>query len=498
MLTRSLRCHTCLAATLAVASLAAADANSVQVPSLPGLNVSQTAAYVPGEIIITFENLPSPAEVDALAGAYSATTVRTMRHAPHPVNDPTGVHPLAKVRIITVPAGFDVPALAAEIQSRLDVKYANPNWLTEIAFEPNDPFYVDNTQYGPQIIDAPAAWDITMGDGSLIVAVADTGFNYSHEDLQGMLWVNPGEIPGNGIDDDNNGYIDDVNGWNTYSGNNTIWDGNSHGSHVSGSIGAITNNGIGMAGMANVTIMPIKVFSDGGGGSWEAIVESLYYAADNGASTYNISGGGGGGTGDLDDAVDYAYNAGLPVVCAAGNYNSSSNFFPAAYTNAIAISGTDRYDDRYGSSNYGSWIDVAAPAVDVYSCENNSSNAYGYKTGTSMACPHACGLTALCLYVDPSLTPDDIRALLRDNADDLGSSGFDIWFGYGRINAARTLQAIDVGCPEDLTGDGYVDQADLGELLGHYGQGAGGDIDGDGDTDQADLGALLGKFNEPC
>lgn len=478
--------------------LTLADAGSIQIPSLPGLGVDVTDQFVPGEIIVTFENVPTPAQLDAISSAYGVTAVRSMRHAPHPVNDPTGVHPLAKVRIISLPAGSNVPTAAAALQSLPGVKYANPNWLTTIAFEPNDPRYVDGSQYGPQIVDAPGAWDITMGNNSLVIAVADTGFNYNHEDLQGMLWVNTGEIPGNGIDDDNNGYIDDVNGWNTYSGNKFILDDNGHGSHVSGILAARINNGIGMAGMAQVTIMPIKIFSGGGGGTWEGLAESLYYAADNGAVAYNISGGGGGGTPDAADGVDYAYAAGLPVICAAGNWNSSSPFYPASYTNAIAVSGTDCFDNRYTSSNYGNWIDVAAPGVDVYSCWDDGSNSYNTITGTSMSTPHVCGLVALCLSVDPSLTPDDIRALLRDNADDLGDPGFDIWFGYGRINAAQTLQAIDGSCPEDLTGDGFVDQADLGVLLEHYGQGAGGDIDGDGDTDQADLGELLGMYNQPC
>ncbi len=494
---RSRCCHLIAAASLAVTPMALADSGSVQTPIAPPTGVDLTADYVPGEVIITFDNVPTNDQLDAISSAYGVTAVRGMRHAPHPKNDPTGVHPLALVRIVTLPTGVDALAASLQIQNLPGVRYANPNWLTVPAFDPDDPQYLDGTQYGPQIIEAPAAWDTEMGANTTVVAVADTGFNYNHEDLQGMLWVNDDDIPGNGIDDDNNGYIDDVNGWNPYSGTNNIWDDGGHGSHVSGILAARTNNTKGIAGMAQVTIMPIKVFGTWGG-TWEALAESLYYAVDNGAAVYNISGGGGGGTPDLAAGVDYAYNNGMAVICAAGNYNSSSLFYPAAYTNAIAVSGTDRFDQRYTSSNYGNWIDVAAPGVDVYSCLNNSPNAYDWLTGTSMSSPHVCGLAALCLTIDPTLTPDEIRALLRDNADDLGNPGFDIYFGYGRINARRTVEALDVPCPADLTGDGYVGQDDLGELLGSYGQDDGGDIDGDGDTDQADLGELLGMYGQNC
>jgi subtilisin family serine protease len=253
-----------------------------------------------------------------------------------------------------------------------------------------------------------------------------------------------------------------------------------------------------MAGMAQVTIMPVQVFSAGGFGTWEALAESVYYATDNNADTYNISGGGGGGTPDLAAACQYAYDNGMPVVAAAGNFNSQSPFYPASYDTVIAVSGTDRFDQRYNSSNYGNHIDVAAPAVDVYSCLGSTFNNYGSLTGTSMASPHVCGLTALCLTIDPDLTPDEIRALLRDNAVDLGDPGFDIFFGYGRIDAAATLAAIAPPCPADFDGDGFIGQADLAHLLASYNQDGGGDVDGDGDTDQEDLAELLSLYNTSC
>jgi subtilisin family serine protease len=231
------------------------------------------------------------------------------------------------------------------------------------------------------------------------------------------------------------------------------------------------------------------------GGTWEAITEAVYYATDNGCKALNYSGGGYGGDGSLAEAVQYAWDNGMPVVAAAGNYNGSSPFYPAAYPPVIAVSGTDSNDNRYNSSNYGDWIDVAAPGVDVLSCGADSSDEYYTATGTSMSSPHVCGLVALMYSISPTLTPQQVRDLLRDNADDLGEPGFDIYFGHGRINAANTIAAISSECPADFDGNGVVDTADLLFLLGAWGTPA-GDVDDDGDTNTADLLALLGAWGE--
>ena len=412
------------------------------------------APYVSGEVVIAFAAAPDEAALEAVSEGRPIASWREIAHAPHPKGDPDGVHPLALVRVATLAPGADAAAVAAQLAGVPGVRYAEPNFLTQVDFDTNDPLF--GSQYGPQIVDAPGAWDLTLGDASVVMAVADTGINYGHEDFQeGAIWVNPGEVPGNGIDDDGNGYVDDVTGWDTINDDASNTDQGGHGSHVAGTMAARLNNGVGMAGMANVTIMPIQVFSAGGGGTYESITEAVYYAVDNGAGGINYSGGGNGGSQMLLEAAEYAWDHGVSFIAAAGNNNSAAPHYPAYYPTVLAISGTDSNDERYTGSNYGAWIDVAAPGVNVFSCWWNGPTAYNTITGTSMSTPHVSGLVALMLSQNPFLTPQEVRDLLREHAVDLGDEGFDIFFGYGRIDAAATLAAVPnatlaIGFPEGL------------------------------------------------
>ncbi len=429
----------------ALACFAAAWGSAAErVSQNAGLSQPQVE-WAPGELIIGFQAVPSANDLDVIDAALgNVRSWRTLPHAPHAKGQPGVPHPLESVRIITVPDEVDILALAQRVALLPGVAYAEPNYITHTALHPNDPSY-DSLQYGPQIVSAEGAWDITTGDASVVLAVADTGYNYNHEDLVGALWVN--DDPINAVDDDGNGFIDDVNGWDFYNNDNNMLDQNQHGSHVSGIAAARTDNGVGIAGMAQVSVMPLQVFSSGGSGTWDAIANAIFYATDNDAHVLNYSGGGNGGSALLQQAVDYAYANNFTVVAAAGNFGSSTPFYPAAYDSVIAVSGTDRFDNRYTSSNFGNWIDVAAPAVNVYSLSCCGSNAYTTLTGTSMASPHVAGLVALMMSIDPTLTPTQVRDLLRENAVDLGTPGFDQYFGYGRIDAFATLSAMTGGPP---------------------------------------------------
>ena len=186
-------------------------------------------------------------------------------------------------------------------------------------------------------------------------------------------------------------------------------------------------------------------------------------------------------------------------IAAAGNFNSPNPFYPAYYPTVIAISGTDSNDDRYTSSNYGDWIDVAAPGVDVFSCWWNGAAAYNTITGTSMSSPHAAGLACLLYSIDPSLTPQDIRDLLRDNAVDLGDPGFDIFFGHGRIDAAATVAAVAGGCYADFDGDGSLTILDFVAYQAAFQAGdESADCDGSGTLDILDFVCFQAAFQAGC
>jgi subtilisin family serine protease len=252
-------------------------------------------------------------------------------------------------------------------------------------------------------------------------------------DLSTGIWINAGEIPGNGVDDDGNGFVDDVNGWNFADGNNAIYDDYGHGTHVAGIAAGRINNGIGIAGMAgNVTIMSVDVFPRSGFGTYEDLIQGMIYATDNGARVINLSLGATSYSKGEEAAVDYAWAHGVVVVAAAGNTGRTSYHYPAGHPHAIAVAATDAYDNLAGFSTRGDFVDVAAPGVSIWS--TFPGNRYGRLSGTSMATPHVAGLAALILSLDPGLTPDQVRALIEQNADDLGSAGWDPNFGHGRIN----------------------------------------------------------------
>jgi subtilisin family serine protease len=276
----------------------------------------------------------------------------------------------------------------------------------KIEFTPNDPGYP--LQWGYPAIDAPKAWDLTMGDPGVIVAVIDTGVDYNHADL--------------------NANVDPSLGWDFYNGDSDPADDNGHGTHVAGTIAAETNNGIGVAGTAGmITIMPIKVCSRGGSCPTVDIADGIIFAADNGAKILSLSLGGFGYSQLLDDATRYAFNErGALIVAAAGNYNSGSPFYPAAYKRVIGVAALDQNSDKASFSNWG-WdnVYISAPGVSVYS--TYPGNKYVHMSGTSMATPHVSGVAALYWSVKPSWTNVHIGKQMLRKADDLGTNG---WAGH--------------------------------------------------------------------
>ena len=370
---------------------------------------------------------------------------------------------LPGLQLVQIPKSMSVTDAIAEYEKNPDVLYAEPNYIYYLSsLTPNDPYFsslqwsLQNT--GQTIdgsvgnvgadIDAPKTWDLTTGSNTVVVAVIDSGVDYLHPDLSANMWNNSKEIPDNGIDDDNNGYIDDVRGWNFFSTNNDPMDGNTkdetyHGTHCAGIIGAVGNNSIGISGVNwNVKIMPLRISSAAGSSITSDEILAINYASANGANVISNSWGGTGYSQALKDAID---NSSAVVVCAAGNEgqnNEEKHSYPSDYTseNIISVAATDNKDQLASWSNYGiKSVDLAAPGVDIYSTKKNSS--YQYMSGTSMATPVVSGVAALVKAKNPLLTNLQIKSAIINNVDAKISLSKKVRTG-GRVNAYKAVNSV--------------------------------------------------------
>lgn len=321
-------------------------------------------------------------------------------------------------------------AILKQLKNEPGVIYAERNGMGYIAMYPNDPYY-SPYQWHMTRIGMEAAWDINTGSGT-IVAIVDTGVKQALADLA---------------------LTNFMAGYDFINNDNDPLDDHGHGSHVCGTVAQSTNNNLGVTGIAyNCTIMPVKVLDAAGYGSYTAIANGIYYATDNGADIINMSLGGTSSSTTLQDAVNYAWNNGVVVICAAGNNNSSAAFYPAAYPVCISISATNSADGKADYSNYGSTIDMCAPGGDTVDRNGDgymdgilqntfgaSGDGYYFYTGTSMASPHVAGVAALLKTQDPARTNAQIRSILESTAEDLGTAGWDQYFGYGIVDAEAAL-----------------------------------------------------------
>lgn len=341
---------------------------------------------------------------------------------------------------------------------------------------PNDPEFANqwdllNTATPGADIDATQAWDITTGDPNQIVADIDTGINLQHPDLVGNLWTNPGEIPGNGIDDDHNGYIDDVHGWDFVSNDNTPNDEHGHGTHTAGTLAAVGNNGMGVTGVAwDVSLLPLKFIGGDGNGSTSDAVAAINYCTDLRRRGFNIRvsnnswGADGGYSQSLYDAIKANGEAGMLFVTAAGNEGvnidaqaDQSLFYPAAFDlpNIISVASTDSSDRRSSFSNWGSTsVDLGAPGTLIRS--TTSDGGYGYMSGTSMASPHVAGVAALAFAISPPNTDiQTIKSAIFNGSDSIASMQ-DITVTGKRLNAFGTLMQLPLNVLSATPGDGQV------------------------------------------
>ena len=356
--------------------------------------------------------------------------------------------------------GMDLASQALRVlQNHPLIEYAEYNYLQYIDLTPNDPRFdelwgLHNTGQtegaSDADIDAVEAWGIYPGSSEVIVGVIDTGIDYNHEDLEANIWINPGEIPGNGVDDDGNGYVDDMHGINAITESGDPMDDHNHGTHCSGTIGAVGDNNIGVVGVNwTVRIAGMKFLNSSGSGWTSDAIECVDYAVDLKNSGVNIrvlsnSWGGGGDSKALEDAIEAANNVGILFVAAAGNTSSDNDVtphYPSSYTNAniLAVTSTDHNDNLSSFSCYGpTSVDMGAPGSSILSTIRN--NSYDTFSGTSMATPHVSGAAALLLSVNDMLTVQELKEYLMDGDPLPALSGMCV--SGNRLNAYNSLDQV--------------------------------------------------------
>lgn len=359
--------------------------------------------------------------------------------------------------VFELPQGKTLEAVKGLLMSDPDVAYVEPNYIAHAFGVPNDPYFApyqwDLYDYGMLSngyasnygIQAVSAWNITRGAG-VKVAIIDTGVAYENytDPVTGTQYALAPDLA--------NTKFDTANAYDFVNNDTHANDDNGHGTHVCGTIAQSTNNGLGCAGIAyEATILPIKVLDSSGSGTYDAIANGIIWAADHGARVINMSLGGSQGSTTLYNAIKYAYNKGVVIVCAAGNDGRPLVSYPAAYTECIAV-GATRFDGtRAKYSNYGTALDLVAPGGDTSVDQNKdgygdgilqqtfsgSPTNFGYYffQGTSMATPHVAAVAALVLSVHPEFTNEQVRTALQSTAKDLGTKGWDKYYGYGLVNA---------------------------------------------------------------
>lgn len=364
---------------------------------------------------------------------------------------------LSRIYIIHYDANIDPKNIADKINRMSWIEYAEPLFIRKTTASPNDPAYVSNIQAYLKQEKFDLAWNTTTGDSNIIIAIIDSGVDYTNPDLQGKMWTNPNETLDN-KDDDGDGLIDDVKGWdfwesgpisNPTSDNDPIAEYSSHGTHVAGIAAANTNNGVGIAGAGyNCKFMAVKA---GGTKDFPDVIgygfSGIMYAAEHGADVINCSWGSAGYSQAEQDIINAVTKMGSVVVCAAGNNNSSNLFYPASYKNTISVASVDNANAKSSFSNYGHTVDVAATGEGIYSTVMVGTGAgggnYAYMQGTSMAAPMVSGLAGLIKKVHSNWSAYHIASQIRSTATmiDNVNTNYTGDLGHGLIDAEKAVTA---------------------------------------------------------
>ncbi len=414
----------------------------------------------PGELLIrlTPEASKDSHDLNAksnIVSLYSKHKVESLKPIfPSSINSPT----LQRTYLLRFSLDTNLPALKAAFKESGLIEEVAYNYLRPTLSDqviPNDPKYSE--QWSLPLIRMPQAWGIEKGNKDVIIAIIDSGIDYRHDDLAPKIWINPGEIADNGVDDDGNGYIDDMHGWDFTDapnlqaegdftdGDNEPVDETGHGTHVAGIAGAMPDNGIGIAGIAwNCPLMAVRAGLSLGGSSRmqdDDSAAAIVYAADNGANIINMSWGSSQHSFVIEDAIDYAHSRGVLLIGAAGNSKDPDSFFPAAYKKVVSVASTNQHKQLFNRSNFGASVDIAAPGNVILSTQIR--NNYRILTGTSMASPHVAGIAALMQSKRPDLTNEETRQILINTTDivldkDTGEPDPKL-AGAGTVNAERAL-----------------------------------------------------------
>ena len=436
------------------------------------LSLAWESGYEPGQIIVKFTPELGKVDVRCRDGVVSVGIPSLDRRMEkYGVKHIAQIFPhknseLGHIYQFDFDGGHDAMVVAENFARDDHLLYAVTRQIKRLCDVPNDEFYASGEMWYLNTVCGPQAWDIVHGDSSVIIAIVDTGVDWDHPDLWDNIWVNPGEdLNGDGIimpsdwnsvDDDGNGYVDDFFGWDFggagYPDNDPNEHAPIHGTHCAGIAAAVTDNGLGVAGMSwNCTIMSVKTNRDGQDGIRYGY-KGILYAADNGADVISLSWGNTSTSAYECEVIDSAFARGAIIVAAAGNNPGCSPpdtcniHYPSGNNHVIAVAATDINDKATSWTFYGSWVDVAAPGQGIYNTWYDDS--YAMLSGTSMSCPLVAGVAGLLKTIDPEMTSDEFEAKMLHTSDDIYSLNptYEGFLGGGRVNAYAALLSMTEPC----------------------------------------------------